>query len=389
MVVKLDDKFFLQLLVGSSLRWRFIRYGILWTTVFLLIYRGFRFLANTMSQPTVDNIKIYTCLSTLLFGCLTLSAFGIVTILTNRFIIQRFKIGLFTLSLLLIHGITAEVVLWHFRVFTRWLALPKLPRFYTTYADHIAQLKFWQAPFDGVIVWFFSFSLFYNYLIYAVGLKVFKDLFVSVHRRNELEKENLRLEFDFLKAQINPHFLFNTLNNIYSFSIKSPDRVAGTVLKLADLMRYSLYETNEEFVPLSNELSYIANYVDLQRIRHEDNVQISFSVEGQPASQVISPLLLIVFVENAFKHGIQASAQASRVEIRLVITDQKLTMHVENSVPPKRLSGIGGIGLRNVRKRLEYFYPNRHQLIIRDKSHQYEVALTLNIHESTLPRYHR
>ncbi|MVM36831.1 hypothetical protein GO730_02675 [Spirosoma sp. HMF3257] len=241
-----------------------------------------------------------------------------------------------------------------------------------------------EGPFDNIVVWLFSFSLFYNYLLYAIGLKVFKDLFTVQLRSMELEKDNLRLEFDFLKSQINPHFLFNTLNNIYSFSIRSPEKVTNSILKLSDLMRYTLYETNDDHVLLTKEIAFLTSYVDLQRIRHDDHVTIQFTITGQPTSQVIPPLLLIVFIENAFKHGIQSTAQASWVDIQLIIQPQTISLSVDNSIPDNKANSQSGIGLRNVRKRLAHFFPNRHTLSILPSSHQFSVKLTLELHENSL-----
>ncbi len=350
-----NHSFLLRLLINPDYRLRLVRHALLWTTALFLIYRGFRFLASSIPSTSPDDIESYSLLSTLIFGGLTMGAYWVITTLTYRFILARFLPGRFAVGILLVHIGTALLVYGHFRMFIRLLGLPRLPRFYTLYADHISQLPGWQAPFDSVIVWFFSFSLFYNYLIYAVGIKVFKDLFTLQLRQTEWEKENLRLEFDFLKTQINPHFLFNTLNNIYSFSIRSPQRVSDTILKLADLMRYALYETSDDFVPLQKEITFLTSYVDLQRIRHNEDVSIQFEIQGHPGAKVIPPLLLIVFVENAFKHGVQSSAKASWVHIRLAILVDTLTMQIDNSIPSRSVSASGGLGLGNVRKRLDFF----------------------------------
>lgn len=383
------NSFLLQLLVSADFRARLIRHGLLWGTTLYLIYRGFHFIASTIPEPSPDTIFQYTVLSTTVFGGLTVTAYGALTTLTRRYILIHFRPSLFGLGVLIIHILTSEVVLWHFRLFIGLFTLDRLPRLYTRYAEPLNHLQFWQAPVDPTIVWLFSFSLFYNYLLYAVGLKAFKDLFTLKLRQNELEKENLRLEFDFLKARISPHFLFNTLNNIYSFSIISPTKVGDTILKLADLMRYSLYETNEERVPLSNELTFLTSYIELQRIRHEEHVQILFEVAGQPGVHVIPPLLLIIFVENAFKHGLQSSARASWVRIRVDISATTLGLEVDNSVPTGTRHQPGGIGLSNVRKRLTHFYPAQHQLSIREEANRFTVNLTIQWHESIAPHHHR
>lgn len=379
MEANLDNSFLFQLLVSPLLRYRLLRHTLLWSLGLFLIYRGFQYIAISIPDPAAQ--VVYANLSTLFFGGLTVSMYGVVTWLTRRYILQRFQLSRFMASLMLIHGLTALLVRWHFLWFTRYLTLSKLPRMYSVYADHVAQLSIWEVPFDPIIVGLFSFSLFYNYLLYAVGFKVFKDLFSLKIRQVALEKENIQLEYNFLKAQINPHFLFNTLNNIYSFSITTPEKVADIILKLADLMRYSLYETEAELVELSREIAFLESYVQLQRIRHEEQARLTFTVTGNPDGLLVPPLILIVFVENAFKHGPQSSTQPGWVAIELLIDNRKLSLRTVNNVSGKPGQSAGGIGLKNVRKRLEYFFPDRHQLTIGQQGGEFRVDLMINLHE--------
>ncbi|RZL98889.1 MAG: histidine kinase, partial [Pedobacter sp.] len=154
------------------------------------------------------------------------------------------------------------------------------------------------------------------------------------------------------------------------------------------LMRYTLYETNDEQVLLSKEIAFLKSYVDLQRIRHDDHVTIEFTVTGQPTDQQLPPLLFIIFIENAFKHGIQATAQASWVNIQLHIQPSTILLSVTNSVPQLKTTTQPGIGLHNVKKRLAYFYPHHHSLIITPSSHQFTVHLSLDLHETNVSRNH-
>ncbi len=383
----LDHNPFFHLLTNSALRYRLIRHGLLWSTALWAIYAGFKYIGRTIPDPLAQ--QNYAVLSTLIFGGLTITGYWIITRLTRQFILRRFRIGLFLVSVLAVHVATSMLVWWHFGWFTRHLGLANSPQLYRTYDAHVAQLSFWQVPFDNIIVTLFSFSLFYNYVVYAVGLKVFKDLFTMKLRQTQLETDNVQLEFNFLKAQINPHFLFNTLNNIYSFSIKSPDKVPDAVLKLADLMRYALYETEPEFVPLEKEISFLESYVQLQRIRHEADADLTFVVTGRPDNWLIPPLLLMVFVENAFKHGFQASTQAGWIHISLVIEPKRLTFSVKNSIPAASSGMPGGIGLSNVRRRLILFYENRHQLTAGAQVDEFQVHLVINPHGTTLPSRYR
>ncbi|GAB2558399.1 sensor histidine kinase [Spirosoma areae] len=379
-----QEQFFLRILISPEFPYRLVRYSLLWVTALLLIYRGFHFLATTIPAPSEQVILRYSLLSTGLFGGLTIGAYALIVGLTHRYILDRFQLGWFLLSIFGVHLVASELVFAHFNLFYTLFSLNHLPRFYTTNREHILNLTVWQPPFDSTVVWLFSFSLFYNYLLYAVSLKVFKDLFGLRLQKTELEKENLRLEFDFLKAQINPHFLFNTLNNLYSFSIRSPEKVADPLLKLADLMRYTLYETGTEKVLLTNELAFLTSYIELERIRHDKGVGIRFTVTGQPTGQLIPPLLLIVFVENAFKHGIQATARTSWVDIELLIHPASLILQVANSVPARSSTTPAGIGLNNVQKRLAYLYPHHHTLTIHPTPQQFNIILTLDLDEKIL-----
>lgn len=387
METTLDRNPFFQLLTNPALPYRLARHSLLWSTALFLIYRGFEYIAIPIQNATAQ--RVYTNLSTIFFGGLTVGGYLLITWLTRRYILIRFRFGLFILSLFLVHVVTTILVRWHFVLFTSYLTLPNLPRIYKNYADYIARLSIWEVPFDSIIVWLFSFSLFYNYLLYAVGFKVFKDLFTLKIKQAQLEQENLLLEFNFLKAQISPHFLFNTLNNIYSFSIKSPDKVADTILKLADLMRYSLYETEAERVLLAKELAFLDSYIQLQRIRHEVGVEIMYTVQGQPGSLMIPPLLLIIFIENAFKHGLQASTQQGWIRIALVIEGETLLFRTENNLPTRKSEGVGGIGLKNVRKRLDYLYGERYQLSVEEVRNTFQVSLTINLDEPALPSHYR
>jgi sensor histidine kinase YesM len=377
-------QFFYGVLINPNIRYRIVRYAVMWTTALLLIYRGFHFLATTAPSPSQESIIKYSLLATSYFGLLTVVAYFVITTLTQWYILTKFELSYFIAGVCLTHLLASELVLIHFDLFYALFPLAQLPRLYHVNEVHLKALSYVRAPFDGVIVWLFSFSLFYNYLLYAVSFKVFKDLFSIQIQKTELEKEVIQLEFNFLKAQINPHFLFNTLNNLYSFAIRSPEKVADLLLKLADLMRYTLYETSEERVLLTKELSFLQSYVDLQRIRHDDHVSIRFIVEGTPTHQLIPPLILIVLVENAFKHGPESTAKASWVTIQLNINTNCLTLRVENSVTELKKTSPAGLGLANIRKRLAYSYPGQHTLVVQEKPNQYSVRLTISLNEAAL-----
>lgn len=375
--MNINERTLYRLLTSSNRRLRLLRNLLLWLIIGYVIFSGFLFLSRTIPAYSAETVRHYTFWSTLFFGTLTVLCYYLITYLSYRFILIQFRIGRFLLWMAVIHITASLLIFAHFRLFIDLFGENSLPRFYATYRQYFQTLPLWQVPFDYAVVWIFAFSFFYNYLLYAVGFKVFKDLFTLRAKQNELEKENIKLEFEFLKSQVNPHFLFNTLNNIYSFSLASPDKVPDTILKLADLMRYSLYETNEEYVSLQKEINFLTSYIELERVRHDDDVRIEFTVRGKADQKKVPPLLFILFVENAFKHGIQSSAQSSWVEVELDISSREIVFEVRNSIPTNRRYQTGGLGLKNVRKRLDYFYPDNYNLDIKGLSVSFNVKLTL------------
>jgi len=203
----------------------------------------------------------------------------------------------------------------------------------------------------------------------------------QIQEKQELETQNMQSELKFLRSQINPHFLFNTLNNLYALTLKKSDQAPEIVIKLSEMMRYMLYECNEPKVLLSKELKYIKNYLDLERIR-QNNVDIKFTQTGAVHNQKIAPLLLITFIENCFKHGIKNSLETGYVNLEILVDDNEMQFEVSNSkpaaLPYQEHKRSGGIGLVNVKRRLDLLYPEKHDLVIEDTPNTYCVRLNLN-----------
>ncbi|WP_324670960.1 histidine kinase [Hymenobacter sp. GOD-10R] len=195
------------------------------------------------------------------------------------------------------------------------------------------------------------------YVLLAFLFKHLRD-----QRRTEaLQNEKNALELAYLKSQLNPHFLFNTLNNLYGLALTEPERTPDVVLKLAELMRYVLYESNEHYVPLTKEIDYLTSYIGLEKLRHEGEVHVDFRVTGAVSHLRIAPLLLICFVENAFKHGTVTDATYP-VALHLTASGDTLTFTTRNRIVPKQKDPVGGIGLPSVRRRLALLYPDQHKL---------------------------
>jgi two-component system LytT family sensor kinase len=193
----------------------------------------------------------------------------------------------------------------------------------------------------------------------------------------ELKETQLITELNYLKAQLHPHFFFNTMNNIYSLALSQSDKTAPLVAKLADMMRYILYEANQKKVPLANEIRFISDYIAAEKIRHRSGNEINFDVQGITNDMEIEPLLLLPFIENAFKHGLEQETGAGFVNVVICRAENELILQVNNSKPQSVAESTRGIGLQNALKRLDLLYPQRHQLDIKADDKNYQVTLSL------------
>jgi LytS/YehU family sensor histidine kinase len=193
-----------------------------------------------------------------------------------------------------------------------------------------------------------------------------------------LENANLNAEVNFLESQINPHFLFNTLNSIYSQAHNRSEHTEYSILKLSELLRYVLYESGEEKVALEKDIQYLTNYIDLQRMRLSTKVVIDYTVTGSLTGHRIAPLLLISFIENSFKHGI-SYAHSSVIAIHLQVFEKTLTMSVSNPVVKIDTFTPGGLGLKNVTRRLDLLYPGKYWLKAVQENNLYLVNLKIDL----------
>lgn len=224
-------------------------------------------------------------------------------------------------------------------------------------------------------------------LILSVGMSIAVKMtsrWMSVEKELEtVEREKVEAELKTLKSQINPHFLFNTLNNIYSLIALSPEKAQQAVIELSKLMRYVLYDNTPRYVPLSKEVDFILNYVELMRLRLADNTELSVKLPGDNCARIeVAPLLFISLIENAFKHGI-SNTQPSFVHIDLSVDDSgQVVCRIENSRFPKGTNDKSGsgIGLDNLKKRLDILYPDRYTFTIQEDEYSYRSELTLSTH---------
>ncbi|MGI9192752.1 MAG: sensor histidine kinase [Chitinophagaceae bacterium] len=199
-------------------------------------------------------------------------------------------------------------------------------------------------------------------------------------RYKKSNEERMNAELASLKAQINPHFLFNTLNSIYSLSLIKSDKTPTAIVKLSSLMRYVITETNKRFVALDREIQYVNSYIELQRIRLDNTAEVNYSCEGDTEDKVIAPLILLPFIENAFKHGVNPETP-SQIDIQIAISEHHIYMNVFNLKVPHIINHDlrTGYGQENIKRQLELIYANKHELQIEDKEQSFSVTLKINL----------
>jgi two-component system, LytTR family, sensor kinase len=219
----------------------------------------------------------------------------------------------------------------------------------------------------------------YPVVFLALVIKLFKHWYATQQEQQILKEEKLSAELKFLKTQIHPHFLFNTLNNLYALTLKKSERAPEMVLKLSELINYMLYECKSEEVDLSREIKFIQNYVDIEKMRYGDKLDVDLRVSGTVTDRKIAPLILLPFVENCFKHGASENLQQSWVKISVDSYADHLVIKVENSKSGEKAgNGAAGIGIQNVRRRLDLLYGEKYQLKIINGEETYLVVLSIN-----------
>lgn len=289
----------------------------------------------------------------------------------------------YTTALVLIprYSTTKKAGVFLLSVSSLWVGLTALE----TGIDHLLFINYYSTEDEGFLGQLFI-NLLFNLIIFslALGYGFTKSWLRNEKQRQQLKEEMLQAELNFLKAQVNPHFLFNVLNMAYASAAGNGDeRTAGIVERLANLMRYMLYESNVQSIELAREVEYIESFIALQKMRLSPEIRaaVQFCVEGDQHKFKIAPLILIPFVENAFKHGIRLD-KPSDILIRLRLESRQLYFEVENSIALNRNElghKTGGVGLENVKKRLALLYPDAHKLHISRKDDTFRTELTLRL----------
>ncbi|SDL20865.1 sensor histidine kinase [Siphonobacter aquaeclarae] len=223
-------------------------------------------------------------------------------------------------------------------------------------------------------------------LTLAMSIKLTKNWIQTRQRQQLLEKEKLEAELTFLRNQFNPHFLFNSINSIFFLIHRNPDKASDSLAKFSDLLRYQLYECNDQYIPLSQEITYLINFVELEKLRMDRATGVVLNIDVPPADHLcIAPFVLMSFVENAFKHVSRETDRPSEIAIHLTLEDHRLFVHVHNTtsgLAEKEAVRSGGLGLKNVQRRLDLLYPGKHRLSIRSDDASFDVDLELTLAES-------
>ena len=219
-------------------------------------------------------------------------------------------------------------------------------------------------------------------LLFFVSMAVWMTrwLILQVRFILRLKKEKKEMELMHLKSQVNPHYFFNTLNNLYGLVEQDTDKARQLILRLSDMMRYSIYEGQKDRVTLAEEITYLENYMDLHRMRYHKTIDTRLDTDVEDRSVKIMPLLFIIMVENAFKHGVEKLRAEAFVHIRLKATRKTIDFEIENNFDEEEMEDKEGIGLKNLKRRLELVYPNRYDLeISSNRADRYRIQLRLSL----------
>ncbi len=285
------------------------------------------------------------------------------------FLIPRFLLKKKYLSFAGLFVVTAMVILVIEAAVNRYIAIPLL------WPGVLKE----GTPFFN-FAWFYLLIEIYTVVLGASVIKLVRHWLRSEQQRTMLELQNKASELALLRSQINPHFLFNTLNNIDTLINIDPGQASVSIHRLSEIMRYMIYEADREFVPLFKEISYLQTFIELHLLRLKNRELVEFNIEGDPGQQLIAPMMLVPFIENAFKH-VDKNATSPAIRIRIDIFPRTLVMNAMNSYKPiEDISNheSNGIGLSNVKRRLLLLYPDQHELIIQSANNIFSVHLRIN-----------
>ncbi len=364
---------------------------LFWIALFLLTrYQVLRMFSRTASNPEGINFMSFSQITLLM-----VSFYGLSFLVIPKFRYHFRNIGWILVSTMLLYWIfLCAYTWWNFDFVVKHF--PPTPFFYKMTVEEFEKGGFW-GFFINPTITLFVWAQNISYLTIPIMFKGIRDTIRFSQRTIRLERDKYQLENDkvvlelsFLRSQINPHFLFNALNNLYGLFKKRDAKAEETLFSLSSMMRYSLYETQRNLVPLYDELTFVEQFVKLERLRHRDKSCITLTISGATRdNHLIPPLTLVTFIENAFKHGLNACPIGGWVRVQIVIDEpeNQLLFRVANNKPAERPTvapGASGLGLGNVRKRLDLLYAGGYNLEVDDHSTTYTVSLTLPLHGQSI-----
>ncbi|WP_109300980.1 sensor histidine kinase [Aquimarina sp. AU474] len=348
----------LQKLIETS-RLKYLVFGVL---IFV-----FSVSSSSWYYNTTHELLITYCIRTTLQIAM---AFIIIEFLIPYFLNKR-KTTIFTISiittLLIFYCICTLIYIHYFEI-----AFP------STYTNYIK--RFHDTSFSGRLTNISEFISKSLYLLYPTFLLLVLKLYLEKQHLLKLNEQKKTAELAALKHQLNPHFLFNTLNNLHALTLKKSDDTSKVIEKLSHILDYILYRCNDDYVTLHKEIELINNYLSLEKIRYGDRVKITFT-QHVSGDEKIAPLLLLTFIENAFKHGVAQEINQANIEIQISKENDQLVFSIKNSVPQviKEKEKTTSIGLKNIKEQLELLYPKTHDLIINNGSNSFSARLKLDL----------
>lgn len=335
---------------------------LFWTLIMLFFLLSIG--ENVAKSDKIANPDSFIAIHFGLYGLINISIFYLNLLVVFPLTASRKQYGRFILSvvgLIVCYGLLKYVVAYYFKDY--YLTVGPTNR-------EIPKL-FWPYTLSTIIPSGFMIFL-------STAYKVMADWFKNEQVQNELKFQKTQAELQFLKSQINPHFLFNSLNNIYALAYKKSDEAPEAILKLSEMMRYMLKESDDYKVELKDEIKYLESYIDLHKLRYKDEIQFSARISVDQENYRVMPLLLISFIENIFKHG-EVNNPQSPVSIVLEVNKGLLKFVTSNTIREGNKDESSGIGMKNILRRLELLYPKRFKLEAKQEDNQYKVSLELNL----------
>ncbi|WP_442587881.1 sensor histidine kinase [Pedobacter sp. AW31-3R] len=355
------------------------------TYQYQLLTRNYRWLAHILYWILLSVFVVYklkpipeTPSAPALLLTISVIRIGTLVLLSYHFLF--FIIPLFKTSSLTVFWfcLLSTILFWYMvQIGLIKLALSAYPRINAWPQNEVSIL------FKTQILSFVALFCFFTALYYFMDIY---DRQREIKLLAKFKTEKIALESSFLKSQVNPHFLFNTLNNIYALSLKKSAQTPVIIEKLESLLHYMLYECKAELVPLADEFTFTNSYIALEKLRHkEDSCTVTTKISGDTTDKYIAPLLLINFLENAFKHGTKTSFGKSWITMDIQLSEGSMHFNLQNSKPLQVIPGstaveyTGGIGLKNVRRRLQILYPGKHTLQIVNRKDRFEIDLNIRL----------